>query len=272
MHWAAAMVLYHQREAECCASAHRAARSISSTFIMQLSFERQDLSYTEKKEIKIACCSLELGLTCLQPLKWIWCQKKKAQHLSLSSTIFLLTVICCPSSPQAEEKKKSLLLWFNSANRHSVGELEKYSDFTERRRVWRHLSEALKWNELCKWDVWPWLSAEAIREDKTLKTLKHLHFRPCQHTEKITKFDLSFSFPIINTHTHTYCFFFFFWLLFFPLKFMWTAVSLFGKYAPSLLLHLHQGRVFFFFFSKVNLLINDLVSSTKLGDRVFFFL
>lgn len=41
-------------------------------------------------------------------------------------------------------ERKKLFLWFNLPNRHSAGEPEKYSDFTERRRVRRHLSGALK--------------------------------------------------------------------------------------------------------------------------------
>lgn len=63
-------------------------------------------------------------------------------EISLVSLILVLFLPPLVKPPLCKNKK--LLLWFNLPNRHSAGEPEKYSDFTERRRVRRHLSDALK--------------------------------------------------------------------------------------------------------------------------------
>lgn len=154
-------LLHHEREAESCPAARWEAC---------IHFHHAASLWTAGSTTQgpVALWSLSFyGWTC-----WI-----------ISNILTYYLVFFPPPSFSFESDSVSLLLpflWFNSPNRHSAGELEKYSDFTERRRFfWKH---SLSARSEVKWIMQmrcfgPRLSAEAIREDRTLKTLNASAFQ-----------------------------------------------------------------------------------------------
>lgn len=83
----------------------------------------------------------QASLLSLQPLRREWFLKKCISfgrsfcllflfyHLSFELDLVHFLPFFCP--PLFKKRRKKRVLWFNSLNRHSAGDPEKYSDFTE---------------------------------------------------------------------------------------------------------------------------------------------
>ncbi len=86
----------------------------------------------------------------------------------LSVTCWLISLSLLQKQNQTNEKTKkktfsSGLIWHICSRRESW----RNTEASQRGDEFGGICQThLKWNELCRWDVWPRLSAEAIREDE----------------------------------------------------------------------------------------------------------